>query len=40
MPQEVYDTHPAFRAARAASIFGHAATLEPDSSPRLPRASA
>ncbi len=30
MTQEVYDTHPAIRDACAASIFGHAATLEPD----------
>jgi TetR/AcrR family transcriptional repressor of nem operon len=30
MAQEVYDTHPAIRDACAASIFGHAATLEPD----------
>lgn len=30
MTQEVYDSHPAIREACAASIFGHAATLEPD----------
>ncbi|MFA7503978.1 MAG: TetR/AcrR family transcriptional regulator [Burkholderiaceae bacterium] len=30
MTQEVFDTHPAIRDACAASIFGHAATLEPD----------
>ena len=30
MVQEAYDTHPAVREACAASIFGHAATLEPD----------
>jgi TetR/AcrR family transcriptional repressor of nem operon len=30
MAQEVYGSHPAIRAACAASIFGHAATLEPD----------
>lgn len=30
MTQEVYDTYPAIRDACAASIFGHAATLEPD----------
>ena len=30
MTQEVFDAHPAIREARAASIFGHAATLEPD----------
>lgn len=30
MAQEVYGTHPAIRDACAASIFGHAATLEPD----------
>ena len=30
MTQEVYDSHPAIRDACAASIFGHAATLEPD----------
>lgn len=30
MAQEVYDSHPAIRDACAASIFGHAATLEPD----------
>lgn len=30
MAQEVYETHPAIRNACAASIFGHAATLEPD----------
>jgi len=30
MTQEVYGTHPAIREACAASIFGHAATLEPD----------
>lgn len=30
MTQEVYEHHPAIRDACAASIFGHAATLEPD----------
>ena len=30
MTQEVYDSSPAIRDACAASIFGHAATLEPD----------
>jgi len=30
MAQEVHDTHPDIRDACAASIFGHAATLEPD----------
>lgn len=30
MTQEVYGAHPAIRDACAASIFGHAATLEPD----------
>lgn len=30
MTQEVYASHPAVRDACAASIFGHAATLEPD----------
>ncbi|MCB1386861.1 MAG: TetR/AcrR family transcriptional regulator [Nitratireductor sp.] len=30
MTQEVYDSSPSIRAACAASIFGHAATLEPD----------
>lgn len=30
MTQEVFGTHPAIRDACAASIFGHAATLEPD----------
>jgi TetR/AcrR family transcriptional repressor of nem operon len=30
MTQEVYGTHPEIRDACAASIFGHAATLEPD----------
>lgn len=30
MTQEVYASHPAIRDACAASIFGHAATLEPD----------
>lgn len=30
MIQEVYERHPAIRDACAASIFGHAATLEPD----------
>jgi TetR/AcrR family transcriptional regulator, transcriptional repressor for nem operon len=30
MTQEVYGSHPAIRDACAASIFGHAATLEPD----------
>lgn len=30
MTQEVYGSHPAIREACAASIFGHAATLEPD----------
>ncbi|HMQ93202.1 MAG TPA: TetR/AcrR family transcriptional regulator [Amaricoccus sp.] len=30
MAQEVYESHPAIRDACAASIFGHAATLEPD----------
>src|SRR5918997_1883902 len=30
MAQEVYRSHPAIREACAASIFGHAATLEPD----------
>lgn len=30
MIQEVYDSHPAIRDACAASIFSHAATLEPD----------
>lgn len=30
MTQEVYASHPAIREACAASIFGHAATLEPD----------
>lgn len=30
MAQEVYHSHPAIRDACAASIFGHAATLEPD----------
>jgi TetR/AcrR family transcriptional repressor of nem operon len=30
MTQEVYHAHPALRDACAASIFGHAATLEPD----------
>jgi len=30
MTQEVYDRRPAIREACAASIFGHAATLEPD----------
>ena len=30
MTQEVFDAHPAIRDACAASIFGHAATLEPD----------
>lgn len=30
MTQEIYDTSPAIRDACAASIFGHAATLEPD----------
>ena len=30
MTQEVYDSYPAIRDACAASIFGHAATLEPD----------
>lgn len=30
MTQEVYGSHPALRDACAASIFGHAATLEPD----------
>jgi TetR/AcrR family transcriptional repressor of nem operon len=30
MTQEVYGSHPAIREACAASIFGHAASLEPD----------
>jgi TetR/AcrR family transcriptional regulator, transcriptional repressor for nem operon len=30
MTQEVYGSHPAIREACAASIFGHAATLQPD----------
>lgn len=30
MTQEVFDAHPAIRDACAASIFGHAATLDPD----------
>jgi len=30
MTQEVYETYPAIRDACAASIFGHAATLQPD----------
>lgn len=30
LAQEVFDTHPAIREACAASIFGHARTLEPD----------
>lgn len=30
MTQEVFDAHPSIRDACAASIFGHAATLEPD----------
>lgn len=30
MAQEVYASHPAIRDACAASIFGHAATIEPD----------
>jgi len=30
LTQEVYGSHPAIRDACAASIFGHAATLEPD----------
>ncbi|MGF1455100.1 MAG: TetR/AcrR family transcriptional regulator [Alphaproteobacteria bacterium] len=30
MAQEVYESHPAIRDACAASILGHAATLEPD----------
>lgn len=30
MTQEVYGSHPAIRDACAASIFGHAATIEPD----------
>lgn len=30
MTQEAYDSHPAIRDACAASILGHAATLEPD----------
>ncbi len=30
MTQEVHESHPAIRNACAASIFGHAATLEPD----------
>ena len=30
MVQEVYETHPELRAACEASIWGHAATLEPD----------
>lgn len=30
MAQEIYGSHPAIRDACAASIFGHAATLEPD----------
>lgn len=30
MTQEVFDSHPAIRQACAASIFAHAATLEPD----------
>ncbi|WP_424927352.1 TetR/AcrR family transcriptional regulator [Amaricoccus tamworthensis] len=30
MTQEIYGSHPAIRDACAASIFGHAATLEPD----------
>lgn len=30
MTQEVFGSHPAIREACAASIFGHAATLEPD----------
>jgi TetR/AcrR family transcriptional regulator, transcriptional repressor for nem operon len=30
MAQEIYDSHPAIRQACAASIFGHARTLEPD----------
>ncbi|MBP2316188.1 TetR/AcrR family transcriptional regulator [Azospirillum soli] len=30
MAQEVYESYPAIREACAASIFGHAATLEPD----------
>jgi TetR/AcrR family transcriptional repressor of nem operon len=30
MTQEVYGSHPAIREACAASIFGHASTLEPD----------
>lgn len=30
MAQEVYGSHPAIREACAVSIFGHAATLEPD----------
>jgi TetR/AcrR family transcriptional repressor of nem operon len=30
MVQEVYETHPALREACEASIWGHAATLEPD----------
>jgi TetR/AcrR family transcriptional repressor of nem operon len=30
MTQEAYESHPAIRDACAASIFGHAATLEPD----------
>ncbi|WP_193184240.1 TetR/AcrR family transcriptional regulator [Nisaea sediminum] len=30
MSQEVYDSHPAIRAACAESILGHAAALEPD----------
>jgi TetR/AcrR family transcriptional repressor of nem operon len=30
MTQEIYESHPAIREACAASIFGHAQTLEPD----------
>jgi TetR/AcrR family transcriptional repressor of nem operon len=34
MTQEVYASHPGIRDACAASIFGHAATIEPDIRPR------
>jgi TetR/AcrR family transcriptional repressor of nem operon len=39
MVQEAYDTHPAIREACAASIFGHAATLEDDLAAALERAA-
>lgn len=39
MAQEVFDTHPAIRDACAASIFGHAATLEADLAEALDDAS-